>query len=109
LSQRDDRGAFSLCSQERARFSDIIVLFRKIRFWFEQSAVQVPRNASALPQPLIETNAEYRLSPLPGRANQQKREASLKVASLMLPLEWKSFSTLPHPRTRRRQRADAGK
>jgi integrase len=41
--------------------------------------------------------------------DQQKREASLKVVGLMCRWMWKSFSTLPHPRTRRRQLADAGK
>jgi hypothetical protein len=41
--------------------------------------------------------------------DQQKREASLKVVSLMLPLDVKSFSTLPHPRTRRRELSAAGK
>jgi site-specific recombinase XerD len=41
--------------------------------------------------------------------DQQKREASLKVVSLMLPLDVESFNTLPHPRTRKRELAGAGK
>jgi integrase len=41
--------------------------------------------------------------------DQQKREASLKVVSLMLPLDVERFRILPHPRTRRRLLADAGK
>jgi len=36
--------------------------------------------------------------------DQQKREASLKVVELMLPLNLKKFSTLPHPRRQRRSR-----
>jgi len=39
--------------------------------------------------------------------DQQKREASLKVMELMLPLEVKNFSTLPHPRRGRKKNGDA--
>ena len=41
--------------------------------------------------------------------DQQKREASLKVVKMMLPLDVERFRILPHPRTRRRLLADAGK
>jgi len=34
--------------------------------------------------------------------SQQKREASLKVVELMLPLDLEKFSTLPHPRRQRK-------
>ena len=39
--------------------------------------------------------------------DQQKREASLKVMELMLPLEVQKISTLPHPRESRRKNGDA--